>query len=254
MKFNLGKWSNKQTRNLDQKIVKVQKIEMIPNRGGNFMKALSRITILSLVTFALVGCSSPSLELPDYSGTSAPTAETALAGLGLIPVIEEEASDLVPQGNVIRTNPQSGSILEPGSRVTIVVSSGASSISAVDSYMEWEYVGSGVDNWEFEHPYIENDELVVRATPEFSRSFSWHAFTDGKGYGLASVNDSFDKGVPLRIESSSETVSANETQDFVIRIPLAGIEVIPPTVIHMRLFIQKDGSYSEIPLVLTMTW
>jgi hypothetical protein len=254
MEFNLGNWSNKQTTVLDQKIVKVQKIEVIPNRGGNFMKALSRITILSLVAFALVGCSSPSSELPDYSGTSAPTAETALAGLGFIPVIEEEASDSVPQGNVIRTNPQSGSIVEPGARVTIVVSSGASSIASVDSYMEWEYVGRGVDNWEFQHPSIENNELVVRATPEFSRSFSWHAFTDGKGYGLASVNDSFDKGVPIRIESSSESVSANETQDLVIRIPLAGIEVMPPTVIHMRLFIQKDGNYSEIPLVLTMTW
>lgn len=254
MDFSFGKWSNKQSIRLDKKTVKVQKTEAIPSWGDNFMKTLSRITILSLVTFALVGCSSPSLELPDYSGTSAPTAESALANLGLVPVIEEEASDSVPQGNVIRTNPQSGSSVEPGSRVTIVVSSGASSMTAVDSYMEWEFVGGGEDDWPFDQPYIENDELIIRTTPVFSRSFSWHDFSGGQGYGLAAINDSFDKSVPLRIEATSEDVVANETQDFLIRIPLSAIEVVPPTVIYMRLFIQKDGNYSELPLVLTMSW
>jgi len=232
------------------------------------MKFPSFFSLIAIVVFAAAGCapntsqvegSSAKQEIdtvviPDVSGATSSTAETALAALGLIAVIETESSDSFEEGLAVRTDPAYGSQVTVGSRVTITVSSGLDRVTAADSYMEWLFVGSGKDDWPFDNPYIEDGVLVIETNPVFSRSFSWHDVRNGQGYGIASINDSFDKAVPMRIDVVDEQVEGSVSEDLVLRVPLAGIDVVPPTLLYMRLFIQKDGQYDEIRLTLTMTW
>jgi eukaryotic-like serine/threonine-protein kinase len=68
--------------------------------------------------------------VPDIApGTSVADAEQAVRDAGLTPVHDSEdtdESDSVPEGSVVRTDPEAGTELGVGERVTIVVSSGES--------------------------------------------------------------------------------------------------------------------------------
>lgn len=68
--------------------------------------------------------------VPDIApGTPVADAERAVRDAGLTPVHDSEdtdESDSVPEGTVVRTDPEAGTALQAGERVTIVVSSGES--------------------------------------------------------------------------------------------------------------------------------
>ena len=69
------------------------------------------------------------VAIPDLEGASVEEAQATLIGLGLEPAGPvEEASDTVDEGNVTRTDPVSGQEVEPGSTVTIFVSSGPGTV------------------------------------------------------------------------------------------------------------------------------
>ena len=67
---------------------------------------------------------SKKVEIPDVSGEPIIRAKKELESKGFIVVEKEEASDDVPEGNVIKTNPLAGSTIDAGSEVTVIVSSG----------------------------------------------------------------------------------------------------------------------------------
>jgi len=62
--------------------------------------------------------------VPDLSGQSFAAASAALAQMGLEAVRGDDFSDTVPAGQVIGTKPASGSSVDRGSKVTVVVSQG----------------------------------------------------------------------------------------------------------------------------------
>ncbi|HET9248975.1 MAG TPA: Stk1 family PASTA domain-containing Ser/Thr kinase [Actinomycetota bacterium] len=65
------------------------------------------------------------VPIPDLEGASLEEAQSTLIGLGLEPGGPvEEPSDTVDEGDVTRTDPATGTEVEPGSTVTIFVSSG----------------------------------------------------------------------------------------------------------------------------------
>jgi serine/threonine-protein kinase len=74
---------------------------------------------------------SPALvPIPDLEGSSVEEAEAALLELGLEPTDPvEEPSDTVDEGSVTRTDPGSGEEVDPGSTVTIFVSTGPDQVS-----------------------------------------------------------------------------------------------------------------------------
>jgi eukaryotic-like serine/threonine-protein kinase len=70
------------------------------------------------------------VAIPDLVGSSVEEAQATLSGLGLEPAGPvEEPSDTVPEGSVTRTDPASGQEVEPGSTVTIFVSTGAEQVA-----------------------------------------------------------------------------------------------------------------------------
>lgn len=217
---------------------------------GRFGSIIASIVILS------AACT-PEPELitiPDYSETSATTAETSLAELQLIPRLKDQASETVDEGKVISTSPAAGTEVEPFSPIDVIVSSGPAYVLARDSYIEWTNVGYGDDEWTFETPKIADGRLTVRMTAILSRSLVWHDAAGGTGYGVAAINDTFDKSVPLRVQFAEEELAAGETHKLTLSIPVTDLDVDRPTRIYMRLFAIIKGTYDEIPLTLTMTW
>jgi Tol biopolymer transport system component len=65
-----------------------------------------------------------SLVVPGLVGKQQTEAATALAGLGLVPVLRSQYSDEVPAGQIIAQTPEGGSKAEKGGRVTLAVSAG----------------------------------------------------------------------------------------------------------------------------------
>lgn len=66
--------------------------------------------------------------VPDVSGQSEGDAQQALEDAGYVVEVTYEASDSVPAGETIRTEPAAGSELDAGQTVTIIVSSGAAEV------------------------------------------------------------------------------------------------------------------------------
>ncbi len=74
---------------------------------------------------SMLGGSAGGDTVPDVSGMTEEEATTALEDAGYVVEVEQESSDTVPEGGIIRTEPAAGEALAAGSTVTIVVSSGA---------------------------------------------------------------------------------------------------------------------------------
>jgi serine/threonine-protein kinase len=72
------------------------------------------------------------VSIPDEKGKDAATAANDLGNLGLKTAIKDEPSDTVDKGKVIRTEPGSGTKVDKGSTVTLVVSSGQSQVTVPD--------------------------------------------------------------------------------------------------------------------------
>jgi len=68
------------------------------------------------------------VAIPPLEGSTFEEAQEALLGLELEPVREDQASDTVEEGLVIGTDPPAGDEVEPGSPVTVFVSTGADTV------------------------------------------------------------------------------------------------------------------------------
>ena len=81
----------------------------------------------------------PSVEqIPDLENRPVLAAMNIISQLGWLASTSEEASEIIPEGLVIRTEPPAQSKLSPGSRVEIVISSGlpVMSVPSVTSLLE----------------------------------------------------------------------------------------------------------------------
>ncbi|QIM15526.1 Stk1 family PASTA domain-containing Ser/Thr kinase [Leucobacter insecticola] len=66
-------------------------------------------------------------ELPSLVDMERSEAIAALQGLDLTPLTIEQTHETVPSGKVISTDPEAGTVLEPGDRVTLYISTGPES-------------------------------------------------------------------------------------------------------------------------------
>src|SRR5918994_3479811 len=65
---------------------------------------------------------------PDVRGRAPATATNTLVDAGFQPNRSDEASNDIPEGTVIGTNPSAGTQVEPGSQVTVIVSTGPAAV------------------------------------------------------------------------------------------------------------------------------
>jgi eukaryotic-like serine/threonine-protein kinase len=71
----------------------------------------------------------PGIAIPDVSNKSQSAAGSAITQAGLTPKFVEVASDTVPAGTVVNTDPAAGTKVPPGSTVTVNVSNGPQQIN-----------------------------------------------------------------------------------------------------------------------------
>lgn len=143
--------------------------------------------------------SSGPIVLPDLVGTSRDSAVTALEKLGLIAAFEEVTSEDVPAGDVISTDPPVGEALDPGTTITLVVSTGPESPAdpvdllglAVDDVLVSNYVAAQGGSWDQQDVTLPNGVEVIgdAATGVVSTVAFDSAFTgelpDGLSLGMS---------------------------------------------------------------------
>jgi len=99
----------------------------------------SSIVVLAVIVAALViwvltlqpstTLPSQSREVPTLTSTSYDSAQSTLTALDLVPSKVTEFSDSVPEGEVIRTDPGSGTIVAPDTVIRVYVSQGAEPVA-----------------------------------------------------------------------------------------------------------------------------
>lgn len=215
------------------------------------------ILLLLLITLVITGCSNSGEYVPNVTNISMTDGKNVLSSMGYIPIIEYEYSDDIVADNIIRSEPSAGMPVSKGDRVTIYVSKGSSLIESKDSYANWNYITYGVeDNWEFYSPYIKDNTLYIECyNVIFGTAMSWRdRYGEGSASGTASVNDTFDKVIPVRLKYEKASVSANESQSFTIMVPLNDINVAKPTNLYFRIGISANNQDQDLYFDFSMTW
>lgn len=219
------------------------------------MKRIIAMLLMLVILLSLCACGGKQLEVPDVYNVDEQSAKSALSALGLIPAVAYDYDDTVGEGFVCYTSPSIGTTVEQGERITVYVSKGPKRIRAKDAYMQWRY--KDFDDVEFKAPYIYDRQLYIECRSDTpARDISWYdSHNNGSGYGLASLNDSFDKTVPLKIRYDQQyaSVKAGEHIEFTIVVPLAELDDDRPTSIYMKLSTGKDTT-DVVELIISMTW
>lgn len=203
--------------------------------------------------------SGPSLKVPSVAGMAEEQAASQLKSLGLNVKTEYEYDDDIEDGIVIKTSPDNGHTVKENDTVTLYVSLGSETVTAENSYLSWYNLGDGQDNWEFYAPYRTAEYLVLDCySVTIQKDFEWQdRYEEGSGGGIACLNDSFDKNVPIKIDYEDVAVKKGKAFSITIRIPLKELDTNNPTDLHMELYTCKehtDTKTTPIRLDLTMTW
>ncbi len=205
--------------------------------------------------------------MPAVVGKTEEEAVKLVRELGIEPKMEYEFSDDYDEGIVSLCNrPANMKLHGTDSVVRLTVSKGPWVVESQNSNMTWWNLGNGQDKWEFYNPTIDRDSNVLRIkcyNVVIQKSFEWQdPYESGYGNGVACLNDSFDKTVPIKIDyfaydNGSYAVKAGEPFAVVIEIPLNELEVERPTDIYMEISIcenHTDTNNTKLKLRISMTW
>ncbi|MDN7120874.1 PASTA domain-containing protein [Nocardioides sp. ChNu-153] len=151
--------------------------------------------------------------VPGLEGRTADEARAALGDLTLDLVEGEPAySETVPEGSVVSTDPAAGTVVRPGTDVTVVLSAGRRPIEVED------FTGRSADEAQGAlttgDPALEGDELQVSRSEEFS--------------------DSVPAGLVIRQDPAGGTLFRGDTVNLVVS---KGPELvtIPDGLVRMRV-------------------
>ncbi len=184
-------------------------------------------------------------------------AKSVLINMGLVPQVEYKYSETIIADNTIRCTPNVGERVSKGDKVAILVSLGPSKIISKDSYAEWTFITYGVeDDWNFSNPYIKEGVLYIDCYDvTFGTAMEWEDhYNEGSAGGIASITDTFDKTVPVRVEYDKQSYAAKESQSFTIIVPLNDLDVKKPTNIYFKIGISVKNKHQELMFNCSMTW
>jgi hypothetical protein len=219
-----------------------------------------RKTLLAMFLIAsalvLVGCSSAGTEVPDLENTDEASVSTFLLNQDLLPEIVYEYSDSIESGFVVKTEPGSGEVVSPGTKIKVFISQGPRRIESKDSNIEWTYVGYAADDWNFSSPYIEDKMLIIETYDvKFGTALEWRkGDSSTTGFGRAAINDKFDKAVPVSFEFDKKKVTAGGKQDLKILVPTSDLDNPQPTTLYLELYAKVGGQNRDVKINFTITW
>ncbi len=229
------------------------------------MKNFKRLLCLVLTVvfcFGLCACGA-NITIPDVEKLDVDTAKTLLAGKGLIPKVEYEYSNDYDYDLVIRTEPSIGSKVSEDTPVTLYVCKGPSYYTLPDSVgrmwdvegiepFKWSANYDGTETKGFYSLYVEEGYLHI---PMYLKCVSKYNLEFYDDFGTASINDTFDKTVPIKIIYDSKTVdNKGGKTSFTAKIPLSDLGVQKPTNINLRFDFLVDRERETFQAGFDLTW
>ena len=217
------------------------------------MKKFFLILLTICISISVCACLN-GVNVPDLTDVEVDVAKNILSNNGLIPVVEYAYDDEITYGNVVKTEPESGAIVSKNQTVRVYVSKGPAFLRSKDSTITWYDISDKDDEWSFINPYIDSGIMYIDCTPKFGIDMSWKEYKNGYGFGEASINDTFDKTVPIKIKAEKAKTNANEEQNITLEIPLEDLTVQKPTTMYLKLIGLVDGQQENIMINFAISW
>lgn len=122
---------------------------------------------------------------------------------------------------------------------------------AESSVIKWQYLDYNYkDDYNLSTPYIENGYIYIPIEVQINAPLT----VQYRGFGTASVNDTFDKTVPMKYEYEESTVTKGVFQNLMLRVPISDLDVQKPTTLYVDLAVFINGNYGSIKLEFDMSW
>lgn len=202
------------------------------------------------------------IKIPDIKNVDIDTAKTLLASKGLIPRIEYEYSNICNYNSVIRTEPKIGSLVEENAAITLYVCKGYKHYELSDAvgYMK-NIVGVNAFSFGddgkartkgFYTPYVEEGYLYIKMFLACTSTYPLEFYGD---FGTASITDTFDKTVPIKVIYDNKTVdNKGKTTYFTVKIPLENLDVQKPTNIYIEFDFTVNGTRRTFEAGFDLSW
>ena len=233
-----------------------------------FRRFLSLVIVLaccaSLCACAVAPAMTPAkaIKIPDIEKLDVTTAKTLLAGKGLIPKVEYEYHNDYDYDLVIRTSPAIGSVVAEDTPVTLYVCKGpkyyqlSGAVGYIKNVKNIDTFSWG-DNGEkqtkgFYAPYVKEGYLYISIFLMCTAKYKIEFYGD---FGTASINDSFDKTVPIKVIYDEKTVNnKGEKTEFEVKIPLSDLGVQKPTNIYIEFDFFVNNTRENFEAGFDLTW
>ena len=203
----------------------------------------------------------PLIEIPNVKDLDEETAKSLISRKSFIPKMEYIYDDDVKEGLVIKTVPSIGSGANKDDVISIYVSKGPRFYYLRDS-LATIYDINGVEPFSYpdtkwhDSPYVEEGYLYI---PIYLGCVSKYKLSfyapNGTAFGSASINDTFDKTIPIEVVTSSLEIDNNgEITSFELKIPLSDLDVQKPTNIYTCVEIMVNGEREEFYASFDLSW
>ena len=145
---------------------------------------------------------------------------------------------------VIRTSPEIGSKVKEDTPVTLYVCKGPVhyslfnpvgrmyNINGIEDFIWWSEAEDGEGTKGFTDVFVQRGYLHIKMYLACKSKYDIEFYGD---FGTASINDTFDKTVPVQVIYDSKVVNnQGERTDFEVIIPLSDLGVQKPTNIYVE--------------------
>lgn len=204
------------------------------------------------------------IKIPDIERLDVTTAKTLLAGKGLIPKVEYEYNNDYDYDLVIRTEPAIGSEAEEDTPITLYVCKGPSyyeiddavgriwNINNIDNFKWQREADDGIATKWFYNLYAKEGYLYITVGLRCTSAYDIEFYGD---FGTASISDTFDKTVPIKVLYDSAVVNnKGEATEFELKIPLTDLGVQKPTNIYVSFDFLVNGNRETFQAGFDLTW
>lgn len=117
--------------------------------------------------------------------------------------------------------------------------------------IHWNHtLGSDSDDYNVYNPYIIDNYLYIDIQMKINSPYTVQL----RGFGYASINDTFSKTVPFDFEYEKSTVEKNEFQNVRLRISVSDLDVQKPTTLYCNLATYVGGKDDVIKLEFDISW
>ena len=204
------------------------------------------------------------IKIPDVAKLDVNTAKTLLANKGLIPKVEYEYNNNYDYDLVIRTVPAIGSEVEEDTAVTLYVCNGPSyyelpnslsviyDIEGINHFVSWSDASNGIGTKAHTKVWVEKGYLYISMYLGCKSTYDIEFYGD---YGSASINDTFNKTVPIDVIYKSKKIdNTGKLTYFDFKIPLSDLGVQKPTNLSIKYFLLVNGKRTEGRADFDLTW